>query len=40
MTLELTPLCTWRDAHGERHGDVEPRVTPVADGFEFEGATG
>lgn len=38
ITLELTPLCTWRDAHGERHGDVEPRATPVADGFEFDGA--
>jgi predicted glycogen debranching enzyme len=38
ITLELTPLCTWRDAHGERHGDIEPRMTPVADGFEFDGA--
>lgn len=38
VTLELTPLCTWRDAHGERHGDGEPQVTPVSDGFEFEGA--
>ncbi|MFC5001977.1 amylo-alpha-1,6-glucosidase [Dactylosporangium cerinum] len=38
ITLELTPLCTWRDAHGERHGDIEPRMIPVADGFEFDGA--
>ncbi|WP_327001930.1 amylo-alpha-1,6-glucosidase [Dactylosporangium sp. NBC_01737] len=38
VTLELTPLCTWRDAHGERHGDGEPWVTPVAEGFEFDGA--
>ncbi|MEV4510361.1 amylo-alpha-1,6-glucosidase [Dactylosporangium sp. NPDC049525] len=38
ITLELTPLCTWRDVHGERHGEGEPWVTPVAEGFEFDGA--
>ncbi|MGI5241871.1 amylo-alpha-1,6-glucosidase [Dactylosporangium sp. CA-139066] len=38
VTLELTPMCTWRDAHGERTAFGEPAVTPVAGGFEFEGA--
>ncbi|GAA4253837.1 amylo-alpha-1,6-glucosidase [Dactylosporangium darangshiense] len=38
VTLELTPLCTWRDAHGERTAFGEPEVTPVAGGFEFEHA--
>ncbi|MEV0560508.1 amylo-alpha-1,6-glucosidase [Dactylosporangium sp. NPDC050588] len=37
VELELTPLCTWRDAHGERHAWGDPQVTPVAGGFEFEG---
>jgi glycogen debranching enzyme len=35
--LELTPLCTWRDAHGERFAGGDPDVVAVADGFEFEG---
>ena len=38
VTLELTPLCTWRDVHGERQAWAEPSVTAVADGFVFEGA--
>ncbi|MFI5909950.1 amylo-alpha-1,6-glucosidase [Dactylosporangium sp. NPDC051541] len=38
VTLELTPLCTWRDAHGERLAGGAPAVTPVADGFVFEDA--
>ncbi|HSK98299.1 MAG TPA: amylo-alpha-1,6-glucosidase [Euzebyales bacterium] len=38
VTLELTPLCTWRDVHGERHAWGEPDVTPVAGGFVFEDA--
>ena len=38
VTLELTPLCTWRDVHGERYAWAEPSVTAVADGFVFEGA--
>jgi predicted glycogen debranching enzyme len=38
VTLDVTPLCTWRDAHGERYANGTPSVTPVAGGFEFEGA--
>ncbi|WP_426502211.1 amylo-alpha-1,6-glucosidase [Dactylosporangium sp. McL0621] len=38
ITLELTPLCTWRDAHGERTAAGDPRVTPAAGGFAFEDA--
>ena len=37
VRLEVTPLCTWRDAHGERHANGDPTVTPVTDGFVFEG---
>ncbi len=37
VRLEVTPLCTWRDAHGERHANGDPAVTPVTDGFVFEG---
>ncbi len=36
VRLELTPLCTWRDAHGERFAYGEPSVTPASDGFVFE----
>jgi predicted glycogen debranching enzyme len=38
VTLEVTPLCTWRDVHGERHAWGEPSVTAVTDGFVFEDA--
>nr|BFE59088.1 amylo-alpha-1,6-glucosidase [Dactylosporangium thailandense] len=38
IELELTPLCTWRDAHGERTASGEPAVTAAADGFVFEDA--
>jgi predicted glycogen debranching enzyme len=38
ITLELTPLCTWRTTHGERLAGEAPAVTPAADGFVFEGA--
>jgi predicted glycogen debranching enzyme len=38
VRLEVTPLCTWRDYHGERFGAGEPDVRAVADGFVFEGA--
>ncbi|MET7424979.1 amylo-alpha-1,6-glucosidase [Dactylosporangium sp. NPDC005555] len=38
IDLDLTPLCTWRDAHGERNAYGAPQITPVAGGFEFEGA--
>ena len=37
VRLELEPLCTWRDVHGERHGPVPPAVEITADGFAFEG---
>ena len=38
VRLELTPLCTWRNVHGERFADGAPGVEPTADGFVFEGA--
>ena len=37
VRLELTPLCTWRDAHGERHAGAA-RGRAAADGFVFEDA--
>src|SRR6266850_2452457 len=36
--LELHPLCTWRDAHGERFANGPPTVDIGADGFVFENA--
>jgi Glycogen debranching enzyme len=36
--LELHPLCTWRDVHGERFADGPPAVDIGADGFVFENA--
>jgi predicted glycogen debranching enzyme len=36
--LELHPLCTWRDVHGERFANGPPAVDIGADGFVFEGA--
>ena len=36
--LELSALCTWRDAHGERFADGRPAVETLGDGFVFEGA--
>jgi predicted glycogen debranching enzyme len=38
VTLELTPLCTWRDAHGERHANGAPAIEADERGFVFEGA--
>src|SRR6267378_5073982 len=38
VSLELHPLCTWRDAHGERFADGPPSVDIAADGFQFEDA--
>jgi len=38
VRLELEPLCTWRDVHGERSAGGEPAVEPTAGGFTFEGA--
>jgi predicted glycogen debranching enzyme len=32
VRLELTPLCTWRNAHGERHADGEPSVEHTRQG--------
>jgi predicted glycogen debranching enzyme len=36
--LEVTPLCTWRDQHGERFAGADPKVEPTASGFVFESA--
>ena len=36
--LELHPLCTWRDVHGERFAGADPDVQNTALGFVFEGA--
>jgi predicted glycogen debranching enzyme len=36
--LELHPLCTWRDVHGERFAGAAPAVETTALGFSFEGA--
>ena len=38
VRLELTPLCTWRSAHGERYANGSPAVEATADGFAFESA--
>jgi predicted glycogen debranching enzyme len=38
VRLELTPLCTWRNVHGERFANGAPVVDTTADGFVFEGA--
>jgi predicted glycogen debranching enzyme len=38
VRLELTPLCTWRNVHGERYAGGDPAVEPVEDGFVFENA--
>ncbi|MEA2372651.1 MAG: hypothetical protein QOH12_3045 [Solirubrobacteraceae bacterium] len=38
VTLELTPLCTWRDANGDRGAGADPRVEAVDGGFVFEGS--
>jgi predicted glycogen debranching enzyme len=38
VRLELSALCTWRDAHGERFADGDPSVVPDIDGFVFEGS--
>ena len=36
--LEVTPLCTWRDQHGDRFAGADPDVEPTASGFVFESA--
>jgi len=37
LRLELSPLCTWRDQHGDRHAFGEPEVETDGAGFVFEG---
>lgn len=38
VSLELTPLCTWRSVHGERHANGAPGIEPADGGFVFEHA--
>ncbi|MDQ4096969.1 MAG: amylo-alpha-1,6-glucosidase [Actinomycetota bacterium] len=38
VRLEVEPLCTWRDVHGERSANGPPAVQVVSDGFVFEDA--
>jgi len=38
VRLELTPLCTWRSVHGERHANGTPGIEPADGGFVFERA--
>ncbi len=38
VELAVEPLCTWRDAHGERHAGDGLRVDATADGFVVEDA--
>jgi len=38
VRLELTPLCTWRSVHGERHANGAPAVEHDDGGFDFEQA--
>jgi predicted glycogen debranching enzyme len=37
-TLEITPLCTWRDQHGDRFAGDAPAVEVMPTGFIFESA--
>lgn len=37
-TLEVTPLCTWRDQHGDRYGGADPTVESSSTGFVFDSA--
>ena len=36
--LEVTPLCTWRDQHGDRFAGSDPDVEPTGSGLVFESA--
>ena len=36
--LEVTPLCTWRDQHGERSAGPDPDVSRTSAGLVFESA--
>jgi len=38
VRLEVTPLCTWRDQHGERFAGADPDVAATGSGFVFESA--
>ena len=35
-TIEVTPLCTWRDQHGDRFAGPDPTVESSSAGFVFE----
>jgi predicted glycogen debranching enzyme len=37
-TFEITPLCTWRDQHGDRFAGDAPAVEVMPTGFVFESA--
>src|SRR4051794_15949106 len=37
-TLEVTPLCTWRDQHGDRFAGADPTVESSSTGLVFETA--
>lgn len=37
VRIVMTPLCTWRDAHGNRRADGDPAIEPAGSGFVFEG---
>jgi len=36
--IEVTPLCTWRDQHGDRFAGPDPGVDGIGSGFVFESA--
>jgi predicted glycogen debranching enzyme len=36
--LEVTPLCTWRDQHGDRFAGADPAVESTGSGLVFESA--
>ena len=38
VRIEITPLCTWRDGHSDRHAGGDPSVETTSDGFVFEHA--
>lgn len=37
VRIVMTPLCTWRDAHGNRRAGADPEVEAAGSGFVFEG---
>ena len=40
VSLELTPLCTWRNVHGERHADGAPDLVSDVSGSSSKRRTG